>query len=264
MQIKAFSLACGALALLGCQNPLSKPSTDKSSTTFHAVGPSSCPLPAGTHKVKNVVLQSGVYEILILNAPSCVPQPVRFDKVMLAELEGPVEGAAAQLDVSSDKDPILHMTKDFKIEMVQVTQTAGMPPQKETSMWMPFLAGAAGAAVAGMAANALFRQPKYYMPPPQKPGMADVRGYGAAAPSYQGAVSDYQNRWKQPPPVAEKRSGSFFRTRDTTAAATPRSAPSAQSPQKSAAPQRLESREKTSFFQKSPQRNRSFFRRRSR
>jgi hypothetical protein len=173
--------------------------------------PANCPLSPGKYDVQSVTFHNskGEYALFVLGAASCVKQPVTLEKVRLARIETADKKPQAKLEIPSGEDPTIHLTEDFKIEMVNAVIEEGRVVKEESSSWMPFLAGAAGAAVVGMAVNSMFNRPQYYQPPPPRPGMAEVRGYGAAAPTHQGAVSGYQSKYNTPPPAEANKS--FFR-----------------------------------------------------
>jgi hypothetical protein len=221
-------------------------STERTTVASEAA-PSDCPLPAGKYDLQNVTFHNGrgEYELFVLGAPSCVRQPVALEKVQLARIETADKKAAAKLEVpSGGVDPVIHLTEDFKIEMINAVVENGEVVKEESSSWMPFLAGAAGAAAIGMAANAMFNRPKYYQPPPPRPGMAEVRGYGASATTHQGALSGYQSKYSTPPPsVANK---GFFRKKSDLAASSPRQPQKVQESGSASRPK--ESRPRKSFF----------------
>jgi hypothetical protein len=174
----------------------------------------SCPLPAGKFDLQSVSLQSstGVYEIFVLGGPSCLKQPYKMNQAMLARMDAPDGKSKAQLEILAGSDPVIHLTENYKIELksedpIPGEQGVGAAANGEvssgqSSSWMPFLAGAAGAAIAGMAVNSMFNKPKYYMPPPKAPGQAVVSGYGSVGTSYQNAANDYRSKYNAPPPGA--------------------------------------------------------------
>ena len=171
-----------------------------------------CPLPPGKYDVQSLTFQSsaGSYSIFIVGAASCVKQPVSLTAVRLARIETAGGTAKAQLEVASAEDPTLYLTENYKIEMRNAVVEGNQVVREETSSWMPFLAGAAGAAVAGVAMNAMFNKPNYYQPPPPRPGMADVRGYGSAAPNYKESVSNYQSKYNSLPQSEQPQNKNFF------------------------------------------------------
>ncbi|MBX9703700.1 MAG: hypothetical protein K2X39_06060 [Silvanigrellaceae bacterium] len=166
---------------------------------------SSCPLPSGKYPVQSVTHNTSVghYEIFLLDTPTCVSSPARFEQVKLARLNSEENKPVARLDYIQNEDPTLFLTENFKIDLIGMVSENGQPPREESSAWMPFLAGAAGAAVAGMAMNALFNKPQYYMPPPQKPGSAYSRGFGSQGETYKSAVNNYQKKFNAMPPSAQ-------------------------------------------------------------
>ena len=115
--------------------------------------------------------------------------------------ESATQGEKTYLQVEN-KQPVMYLTEDFKIEYVHnVTETKEDPrtgqPQtvvvrRESSFWTPF----AGAIAGQMVANALFR-PQYYVPPMYSGGL--MTGYGGYGRSYSQAVNRYQDRYNAPP-----------------------------------------------------------------
>ena len=152
---------------------------------------------------------SGAYSLMLLNTPPGSPPVLKTDKLQMARIsEAEVEqGAKTYLQVE-DKQPVMYLTEDFKIEYVHnVTETREDPqtgqPQtvvvrRESSFWTPF----AGAIAGQMVANALFR-PQYYVPPMYTGGL--MTGYGGYGSSYSQAVNRYQARYQAPPAAVKNR-----------------------------------------------------------
>jgi len=108
-----------------------------------------CPMPAGKYDLQSVTFHNGKgeYELFVLGVAACVKQPVSLERVQLARIEAADKKSMAKLVVASGgEDPVLQLTEDFKIEMINAVVENGQVVKEETSSWMPFLAGAAGAA----------------------------------------------------------------------------------------------------------------------
>ena len=152
---------------------------------------------------------SGEYSLMLLNTPPGSPPVLKTDKLQMARIdeEQAAQGEKAYLQVE-DKQPVMYLTEDFKIEYVHnVTETKENPqtgqPQtvvvrRESSFWTPF----AGAIAGQMVANALFR-PQYYVPPVYSGGL--LTGYGGYGSSYSQAVNRYQDRYNAPPAAVRNR-----------------------------------------------------------
>ena len=146
---------------------------------------------------------SGEYNLMLLNTPPGKPPVLKTDQLQMARIdeESATQGEKTYLQVEN-KQPVMYLTEDFKIEYVHnVTETKEDPrtgqPQtvvvrRESSFWTPF----AGAIAGQMVANALFR-PQYYVPPMYSGGL--MTGYGGYGRSYSQAVNRYQDRYNAPP-----------------------------------------------------------------
>ena len=152
---------------------------------------------------------TGEYSLMLLGTPAGVPPVLQTDNVQMARLddEAIANGEKSYLQVEN-KQPILYLTEDFRIEYVHnVTETQTNPqtgqPQtvvvrRESNFWTPFAGVIAGQAVANM----LFR-PQYYVPPIYSGGA--LTGYGGYGSSYNRAVSRYKERHNSAPPAVKNR-----------------------------------------------------------
>ncbi|MDY7013845.1 MAG: hypothetical protein SVX43_09670, partial [Cyanobacteriota bacterium] len=143
------------------------------------------PLPSdGQYPVQQATYNDadGSYELMLLNTPAGTPPVFRTQQLQMARLNDDqiAAGEKTYLKVE-DRQPVLYLTEDFRIEYVHnVTETqtnpqTGQPEtvivRRESSFWTPF----AGAIAGQMVANALFT-PRYYVPPVYTGGT--LRGYG--------------------------------------------------------------------------------------
>ncbi|MEL6930720.1 MAG: hypothetical protein AAFO95_19110 [Cyanobacteria bacterium J06600_6] len=165
----------------------------------------------GTYPVQQATYndESGEYSLMLLNTPPGSPPVLKTDQLQMARIgeEEVANGQKTYLQVE-DKQPVMYLTEDFKIEYVHnVTETRENPqtgqPQtvvirRESSFWTPF----AGAIAGQMVANALFR-PQYYVPPIYTGGV--MTGYGGYGRSYSQAVNRYQDRYNAPPAAVKNR-----------------------------------------------------------
>ncbi|MEM6611473.1 MAG: hypothetical protein AAF652_04315 [Cyanobacteria bacterium P01_C01_bin.72] len=152
---------------------------------------------------------SGEYSLMLLNTPPGTPPALQTDQLQMARIseEEVAQGEKTYLQVE-DKQPVMYLTEDFKIEYVHnVTETREDPqtgqPQtivvrRESSFWTPF----AGAIAGQMIANTLFR-PHYYVPPIYTGSI--MTGYGGYGRSYSQAVNSYQDRYNAPPAAVKNR-----------------------------------------------------------
>jgi hypothetical protein len=169
----------------------------------------------------------GAYSLMILDTPPGVSSLFEAEQLAMARLtdEEVKAGKASYLNVEGGQ-PSLHLTPDFKIEYTHNVAEERPNPQtgvketvvvrQESSFWSPF----AGAIAGQLVANTLFR-PHYYMPPMYQPGGL-MMGYGGYGPTYNVAVTHYQERNNNQRPIAERNRQSFRTTgrirRDTAAA----------------------------------------------
>jgi hypothetical protein len=153
---------------------------------------------------------TGEYSLMLLNTPPGIPPVLQTANVQMARLDDEAikNGEKTYLQVEN-KQPILYVTEDFRIEYVHnVTETrtdtqTGQPQtvvvRQESNFWTPFAGALAGQAVASM----LFR-PQYYVPPVYSSG-GIMTGYGGYGTSYTQAVNRYQERYSQPPAAVRNR-----------------------------------------------------------
>ena len=111
-----------------------------------------CPLPPGKYEIQSVTHQAGSYQMMVLKAPSCFQQPLTLTNLQLARLENS-EPTAARVEFFSEENATLFMKETFQIQLVQAP-AEGASGESTSSMWSPFLAGAAGA-MAGAAVGAM-------------------------------------------------------------------------------------------------------------
>jgi hypothetical protein len=153
---------------------------------------------------------TGAYSLMLLNTPSGTPPTLQTANLQMARLseEAIKNGEKTYLQVEN-KQPVLYLTEDFRIEYVhnvtetqtnpQTGQTETVVVRRESNFWTPFAGALAGQAVANM----LFR-PHYYVPPVYSPG-GIMTGYGGYGTSYTQAVNRYQERYSQPPAAVRNR-----------------------------------------------------------
>ncbi|RMF26923.1 MAG: hypothetical protein D6756_02925 [Cyanobacteria bacterium J083] len=153
---------------------------------------------------------TGEYTIMLLNTPPgtspiYVTTDLRMARLTDEEIQ---KGEKTYLEIDNS-GAVLHLTEDFRIEYnhtvteTQVNPQTGQPEtvivRRESSFWAPF----AGALAGEVVGNLLFR-PRYYIPPVYQPGRVLV-GYGSYGDTYEGAVRNYQARYKTKPPVVRNR-----------------------------------------------------------
>lgn len=183
---------------------------------------------------------TGEYSFMLLNTPPGTPPTLQTANVQMARLseEAIKNGEKTYLQVEN-KQPVLYLTEDFRIEYVhnvteaqtnpQTGQTETVVVRRESNFWTPFAGALAGQAVANM----LFR-PQYYVPPVYNPG-GIMTGYGGYGTSYTQAVNRYQERYSQPPAAVRNRQtlrttgtvGRYNRTSGGTSSSSRISRPSA-------------------------------------
>ncbi len=149
----------------------------------------------------------GEYTLFLLGA---TPPTLKTEKLQMARLTDDEikQGKKTYLKVEN-KQPILYLTEDFKIEYVHsVTETKTNPEtgqqekvvvRRENGFWAPF-----AGAVAGQAIGSLLFQPHYYVPPAYQPGVV-LNGYGGYGRSYNDAVVSYRDRYNTQPPAVQNR-----------------------------------------------------------
>jgi len=165
----------------------------------------SCPLPAGDYGVQTAMYQGdhGVYELMVLNAPACFHQPLKLKNLQLAQFDEKEKGEKVKLTYAGDDNSVLRMAEDFQIRMVQTVTENGVKKEQSGS-WSPFVTGLAGAAVGAVAGGMIsraFNKPQHYTPPPMEAGKTDLRGYGGAGSTREGAARSYQQNYATRPPA---------------------------------------------------------------
>lgn len=159
----------------------------------------------------------GQYTLFLLNSPS---PTFKTDKLQMARLteEQIKEGKSSYLKVENGQ-PALYLTPDFQIAYTQnVTETRTDPQtgqertvvvQRSNGFWAPF-AGAVAGQIAGQAIGNMLFRPQYYVPPAYQPGRTNYTGFGGYGSSYDSAVSNYRQRYNEPPAAVRNRT--TFRT----------------------------------------------------
>ena len=153
---------------------------------------------------------SGEYNLMLLNTPAGTPPVLQTANVQMARLddEAIANGEKTYLQVEN-KQPILYLTEDFRIEYVHNVTEAQTDPRtgqeqtvvvrRESNFWSPF----AGAIAGQVVANTLFR-PQYYVPPVYSRGGV-LNGYGGYGSSYRSAVNRYQKKYNKAPAAVRNR-----------------------------------------------------------
>ena len=175
---------------------------------------------------------SGEYSLMLLNTPPGSPPILRTANIQMARLsdEEIAQGEKSYLKVDN-KEPVMYITEDFKIEYVhnvtetqtnpQTGQTETVVVRRESNFWTPF-----AGALAGQALGSLLFRPQYYVPPVYQPG-GFMTGYGGYGSSYSQAVDRYQERYNAPPAAVKNRqtlrtTGSLRNTRTSDRFTKPR------------------------------------------
>ncbi len=153
---------------------------------------------------------TGEYSLMLLNTPPGSPPVIRTANIQMARLsdEEIAEGEKSYLKVDN-KEPVMYITEDFKIEYVhnvtetqtnpQTGQTETVVVRRESNFWTPF-----AGALAGQALGSLLFRPQYYVPPMYQPGGV-LTGYGGYGSNYSQAVNRYQDRYNAPPAAVKNR-----------------------------------------------------------
>ncbi|MBP6216960.1 MAG: hypothetical protein KA436_00060 [Oligoflexales bacterium] len=203
-----------------------------------------CSLSAGSYPVQTAIYDrdESLYELTLLNAPPCFPQPLQIESLQLARIdEQTKEKERAKLDYSTEesKPSVLYLVQDYQITLRQkesspespssgapaseASNAASTPASHAPSFWSPFLAGAAGGIAGGLAGQligrAIFDKPQYYAPPPPQAGKSVLGGFGAKSDT-PGAIRSYQRKYSgasSPAKVRtfERGSGSSDQTRSS-------------------------------------------------
>ncbi len=190
-----------------CSSGTSTTTSQQNNNTVSAT-PEPTPIKDGKYPVQQASYNdvNGEYTLMLLNAN---PPTYRNTQLQMARLtdEEIENGAETYLKVDGGQ-PVLNLSKDFKIEYVHNVTEVQTNPQtgqqetvivrQESNFWVPFAASFAGSAIANM----LFT-PQYYMPPPYQAGV--MNGYGGYGNNYSQAVNSYQDRYNQPPTTVTNR-----------------------------------------------------------
>ena len=194
------------------------------STINTAVAAPTQPIEDGQYPVQQVTYDdaTGEYTLVLLNTRPGTPPVFRSQNLQMARLtdEEIKAGQKSYLKVEN-KQPVLYLTEDFKIEYVHsVTETQTNPQtgqqetvvvRRENNFWAPF-AGAVAGNLAGQAIGNLLFRPQYYVPPVYQPGGTILRGYGGYGSSYGQAIERYQSRYNAPPLAVRNRQSNFRTT----------------------------------------------------
>ncbi len=157
---------------------------------------------------------NGEYSVMLLNTPAGTPPLFRNTNLQMAQLtDAEVKANEKAYLKTENGQASLHIPADFKIEYVHnVTkeQTNAQTGQQEKvivrqeggggSFWSPF----AGAIAGQVVGNMLFR-PQHYVPPMYQQGMQNMTGFGGYGNTYDRAVGNYQERYRQEPAAVRNR-----------------------------------------------------------
>ena len=143
-----------------------------------------------------------------------LPNPLRMSNLQMMQMENPANttGDVARLKFTangkSSCEPVLEMTKGFKIDLTQGASGPQNANQSSSgSSWAPFLMGA----VAGNLLSSTMRAPAYYLPPPAPANGGVVTG-GVSASQPSELNKKYSQTYGQ-----ESKRGFFSKTTGTTA-----------------------------------------------
>lgn len=118
--------------------------------------------PVQTARYEN---QSQIYQLTLLDTPLCFKNPLTLDNVRLGRLSPEEKTEKAKLDYINSEDSTLYLSPGFPIEIVTTTENAQTGGSSfGSSLWVPLVAGAAGAALGNLAASRL-SNPQYVSPP---------------------------------------------------------------------------------------------------
>ncbi len=118
--------------------------------------------PVQTARYEN---QSQIYQLTLLDTPICFKNPLTLSNVRLGRLSPEEKTEKAKLDYINAEDSTLYLSPGFPIEILSPKengQTGGS--SSGSSLWVPLVAGAAGAALGNLAASRL-SSPQYVSPP---------------------------------------------------------------------------------------------------
>ncbi|CEJ47647.1 hypothetical protein [Umezakia ovalisporum] len=208
------------LALTLCLTTLACGNSNQTTSETTNLSRSSTPtkLSDGEYQVQQASFDdaSGEYTLFLLNT---TPPTFKTENLQMARLtdEEIKEGKNTSLKVEN-RQPVLYMTEDFKIEYVHnITETKTNPQtgqqetvvvRRESNFWAPF-AGALAGNIAGQAIGNMLFRPQYYVPPAYQSGGV-LTGHGGYGSSYTEAVNNYRTRYNAPPAVERNRT--TFRT----------------------------------------------------
>jgi hypothetical protein len=211
------TIACGSpdVATNPKETAIAAPSSP-AQTSAQTTAQPSAPIPDGQYPVQQASYDDsdGRYSIMLLNTPAGVSSLYNVENLAMARLtDAEVQaGQESYLQVENG-EPALHLTPEFRIEYTHNVAEVQNNPQtgaqetvivrRESSFWTPFMGAIAGQ----MVANALFT-PHYYVPPVY--GGGPLVGYGGYGRTYDGAVSQYRQRYNEAPAVERNRQ--TFRT----------------------------------------------------
>ncbi len=214
-----FSLCLGlCLTTIACGSPnLASNPNESAIAAPTATVQSQAPLPDGQYPVQQASYDDGDgrYSLMLLNTPPGMSALYTVENLAMARLtEAEVQAKQDSYLQVENGQPSFHLTPEFRIEYthnvaeVQENSQTGVKEtvivRRESSFWTPF----AGAIAGQMVANALFT-PHYYVPPVY--GGGPLVGYGGYGRTYDGAVSQYRQRYNEAP-IAERNRQTFRTT----------------------------------------------------
>ena len=187
------TVACGGSTTTSQNNPLTTTGSQRTVSSGAVLADGKYPVQQVTYNDSD-----GKYSLMLLNTPPGTSPTLTTQRLQMARLtdEQVKQNEKTFLEVKN-KEPVLYLSEDFKIEYVHAVTEARANPQtgtpqtvvvrQESSFWSPFAGALAGQAIGGL----LFR-PQYYVPPVYQG--SPLRGFGGYGSSYDGAIDHYRTR----------------------------------------------------------------------
>lgn len=169
-----------------------------------------CVLDKKTYPIQSALHDKGenTYKLTLLNTPFCFKNPLILESLRLGRLDENETKEQAQLDYIDTSHSTLYLKPEFQIKITETKVHSDGSTTEMSSMWAPLAAGLAGAAVGGLIAKGLSRQPQYVTPPSPSRDSSLLKGLDKSQLSSTPPMRKYKSGTT--PTSYQKKSSSFF------------------------------------------------------
>ena len=128
--------------------------------TNNSININTCEVSDGEYPVQETVYNKSLeaYELIILNAPLCLTQPITVSHLKISRLKPEKSEENAILKFENNVPSELSVSQSFSLKIVETISENGLENRSSTYEWSPFLRSVAGGAIGGVIAGKLAEQ----------------------------------------------------------------------------------------------------------